>query len=60
VPSLTLLVPAAVGGAGTAAWSTTFPPGFAPGTNLWLQAGVIDPGAVQGLAASNALQATTR
>jgi hypothetical protein len=59
VPSLTALVPFVTGGAGTASFTTAFPPGLPSGASLWFQAGLLDPAAAQGLAASNALEATT-
>lgn len=55
VPSPTLAVPLVTDAAGAAFFTTAFPPGLSSGTTLWFQAGALDPAAVQGIAASNAL-----
>jgi hypothetical protein len=59
VPSPTALAPFVTGAGGSAAFTTAFPTGLPAGATLWFQAGLLDPAAAQGIAASNALKATT-
>jgi hypothetical protein len=59
VPSPDLTLAAFVDNQG--AWSLTlpWPAGFAPGTGIWFQFGVLDPAAVFGVAASHGLRGVT-
>ena len=59
VPAPQIAIPIAVDGSGALAFSTVWPPGTPPGTSLWLQAWLTDPGATFGVSASNGLAAFT-
>jgi len=53
-------IPVLLDGAGSVSGTAHFPPGFAPGTQVWWQAGVVDPSVSPGGGAlSNALLSTT-
>ncbi|QDU68165.1 hypothetical protein [Engelhardtia mirabilis] len=59
VPDPDLVVPLVVGANQSHVYSATWPAGIPSGVSIWLQEWFLDPGAVQGLSASNALQGTT-
>jgi hydroxyacylglutathione hydrolase len=59
VPALDVLVNGTTSGAGAIALSATWPPALPGGTGIWFQWWIVDGAGPAGLAASNALLATT-
>jgi len=57
IPSPTLTFPFVVNGSGNNTKNLVWP-GFAPCSSIWMQGWMLDNGAVQGFAASNAVRAT--
>ena len=58
VPSSDTVLSAITDAEGTALFEFTLQSGIAPGSSIWVQFGVRDTGAIEGVALSNALQVT--